>query len=260
MAKRTINHISKNKIIMKKFLLLAASAVAVMTVHAQTTVVLSDVANYIDFQALKASDAQMTQTTVTSTNHYTMDNGSELVGFKRGDDTEAPCNWAVKDDYNYSLPTPTWEGVDTLIVGTMWRAASGASIVLGAFETTADGPLSVYYQPNGDSERGVQITVKGEVVTGTCLTGSGIKIDGVRPCYAGTITLPKGSYDAGDVVITTVVNTSNIFGVGIYHLPAPARVNNIQSDKVQNTKVMRDGKLFIESEGKTFNALGIEAK
>ena len=36
-------------------------------------------------------------------------------------------------DYNTPLPTPTWQGVDTLRVGSMWRAASGASIVLGDF-------------------------------------------------------------------------------------------------------------------------------
>lgn len=244
---------------MKKLLLLAASAVAVMTVNAQTTVVLSDVANYIDFQALKASDAQMTQTTVTSTTNYTLDNGSVLKGYLNGE-FEVSCRWVVTNGYITSLPTPEWNNVDTLKVGTLWRAGTGASIELGAFETTADGPLSVYYQPNGDAERGVQITVKGEVVTGTCLTGSGIKIDGVRPCYAGVITLPKGNYDAGDVVITIVGNTSNIYGVGIYNLSGPTRIDNVLSDKTQSTKVMRDGKLFIESEGKTFNALGIEVK
>ena len=247
---------------MKKLLLLAVSAVAVMTVNAQTKVtkIASEVSNYIDIQALSKSDPTMTQTTVTSTNHYTLDNGSELVGFKRGDDTEASCNWAVKDDYNFSLPTPSWEGVDTLIVGTMWRAASGASIVLGDFTTVAEGPLRVFYQPSGDSERGVQITVKGEVVAGTNLTGPGKKIDGVRPGYAGEITLPKGDYKAGDVVITFIVNTSSFAGIYIEHLPAPLRVVNAQSDKVKNTKVMRNGQLFIESDGKTFNALGIEVK
>ena len=247
---------------MKKLLLLAVSAVAVMTVNAQTKVtkIASEVSNYIDIQALSKSDSKMTQTTVTSTNHYTLDNGSELVGFKKGDDSEASCSWVVREDYNTPLPTPTWQGVDTLRVGSIWRAASGASIVLGDFTTVAEGPLRVFYQPNGDSERGVQITVKGEVVAGTNLTGSGQKIDGVRPGYAGEITLPKGDYKAGDVVITFVVNTSNFAGIYIEHLPAPLRVVNAQSDKVKNTKVLRNGQLFIESDGKTFNALGIEVK
>lgn len=245
---------------MKKLLLLAASAVVAMTVNAQTTKIASEVANYIDFHALSVSDPDMTEAIVTSTDHYELENGSELVGFKKADDSEASCSWAIKNDYEFSIPTPSWQGVDTLKVGTMWRAASGTSIVLGDFTTVAEGPLRVFYQPNGDSERGVQITVKGEVVSGTNLTGSGQKVDGIRPGYAGEITLPKGDYKAGDVVITLVVNTSNIAGVYIEHLPAPLRVANVQSDKVKNTKVMRDGQLLIESEGKTFNTLGIEVK
>ena len=35
---------------------------------------------------------------------------------------------------------------------------------------------------------------------------------------------------------------------------------NVQSDNVQSTKVLRDGKLFIIRDGKTFNALGTELK
>ena len=65
---------------MKKFFLFVA-AVAALTVNAQNVVVLSDVANYIDFQALSQSDPAMTQSTVTSTTPYELANGTKLVGF-----------------------------------------------------------------------------------------------------------------------------------------------------------------------------------
>lgn len=37
-------------------------------------------------------------------------------------------------------------------------------------------------------------------------------------------------------------------------------IDNVQSDKVQGTKVIRDGMLLIERNGKTFNALGVEVR
>lgn len=37
-------------------------------------------------------------------------------------------------------------------------------------------------------------------------------------------------------------------------------IDNVQTDKVQGTKVIRDGMLLIERNGKTFNALGVEVK
>ena len=37
-------------------------------------------------------------------------------------------------------------------------------------------------------------------------------------------------------------------------------IDQVQSDKVQSTKVIRDGQLFIIRDGKTFNALGVEIK
>ncbi|MBR6310131.1 MAG: hypothetical protein IKR52_02890 [Paludibacteraceae bacterium] len=212
----------------------------------------SDVANYIDFQALSKSDAEMTKSTVTSTNTYTLANGSVLKGFKRDDDSEVDNRWVVKDDYEVSIITPSWDGVDTLKIGTIFRAASGTSISLGAFTTSAEGKLVVYYQPNGDSERGVSITVKGEPVEGTHLRGSGVKIDGIRPAYAGEITLPKGTYAAGDVVITAVVNTSNIFGVGIEKLQPSYTLelvsNNSEWGKVEVTD-LQDGAIVDNEDG-----------
>ena len=240
---------------MKKFFLFAA-LVAAMAVNAQTVVVLNEVANYIDFQALSVSDPAMTATTITSTNPYTLANGSVLKGFKKSDETEAEVKWNVKEAYNTACPTPTWEGVDSLKVGTMFRAASGASIELGAFATSEAGALVVYYQPNGDSERGVEVSVYGETVEGTDLTGSGAKIGGIRPAYAGTIELPAGNYDAGDVVIKLVVNTSNIFGVRIDKLVKEGLDNTNAGVKVE--KFYRNGQLVIRKNGVEYNVLGAQ--
>ncbi len=243
---------------MKKLFLFAAAVATALTVNAQTVVVLNEVANYIDFQALSVSNPDMTSTTITSTNTYELPNGSVLKGFLKSDETEAEVKWNVKEGYNTTLPTPTWEGVDSLKVGTMFRAASGASIELGAFQAGEAGKLTVYYQPNGDSERGVEVLVYGEPVAGTNLTGVGTKIDGIRPGYAGYINLPAGSYDAGDVVIKLVTNTSNIFGVSIEKLGASA-VENVNAD-VKAVKTIENGQVVIIKNGVKYNALGTEMR
>lgn len=243
---------------MKKIFLFAAAVVAAMTVNAQepNVLVLSEAANYIDFQALSVSDPDMVKSTVTSTTPYTLANGSKLVGFLKSDGSEAVNTWNVKTSYNTTMPTPTWQEVDSLKAGTMFRAASGTTIELGAFTTAEDGGLAVIYQPNGDSERGVMITVLGEEVQGTDLTGSGVKINGIRPAYAGYITLPAGSYDAGDVVIKVVTNTSNIFGVAIEKLGAQG-IENV-NNAVKAEKFFENGQLVIIKNGVRYNALGAQ--
>ena len=241
---------------MKKFFFFAAAALAAMTINAQTVVTLNEVANYIDFQALSESDPAMTAHTVTSTDPYELANGSKLVGFQKSDGSEAANTWNVKEKYNTTMPTPAWEGVDSLKAGTMFRAASGTTIELGAFKTSAEGKLVVYYQPNGDSERGVEVYVYNELVEGSNLTGSGAKIDGIRPAYAGEITLAAGSYDAGDVVIKLVVNTSNIFGVRIDQLQGEG-VENV-TENAKAVKFFENGQLIILKNGVRYNALGVQ--
>jgi hypothetical protein len=241
---------------MKKIFLFAAAVATALTINAQTVVVLNEVANYLDFQALSEADANMTKSTVTSTTPYELANGTKLVGFLKSDNTEAANSWNVKEKYNTTMPTPSWEGVDSLKVGTMFRAASGTTVELGAFTTNADGKLIIYYQPNGDSERGFEISVNGEVVSGTNLTGVGNKINGIRPAYAGEITLPAGSYDAGDVVIKTVVNTSNLFGVRIEKLQG----QGVENIKISNkaTKRFENGQMVIIKNGVKYNVIGVQ--
>lgn len=245
---------------MKKFFLFAAAVVAAMTSNAQepNVVVLSDVANYIDFQALSVSDAAMTKATVTSVAPYELANGSKLVGFLKSDQTEAANTWNVKDSYNTTMPTPAWDGVDSLKAGTMFRAASGTKIELGAFQTTEAGKLVVYYQPNGDSERGVEVSVYNEVVAGNNLTGSGAKINKIRPAYAGEIELAAGSYDAGDVMIKLINNTSNIFGIRIEKLKAGQQAVDNVFDGAKAVKTFENGQLVIIKNGVKYNALGAQ--
>lgn len=237
---------------MKKFFLLVA-AVAALTVNAQTVVELADVANYIDFQALSVSDPAMTSAVITSTAPYTLANGTVLTGFAKSDGTEAENKWNVKEGYNTTMPTPTWNGVDSLNAGTMFRAASGTTIALGSFTTTADGKLTVYLQPNGDSDRGVSLSVYGgEPVE---FKASGVKINGIRPAYAAEFDLAAGSYDAGDVVIKLIVNTSNIFGVAIQNMQTQA-IDNVEAG-VKTVKTFENGQLVIIKNGVKYNALGV---
>ena len=241
---------------MKKLFLFVA-AIAALTVNAQepTVVVVSDVANYIDFQALSVADPAMVQHTVTSEAPYTLANGTILLGYKNSETgAEAENKWNVKEAYNTTMPTPAWENVDSLTVGTMFRAASGTTINLGAFKAKADGKLVVYFQPNGDSERGVSVSIYGDEVAQ--LTGSGAKIGGIRPAYAGEVELPAGDYDAGDVVIKLITNTSNIFGIRIEQLQGEG-VENV-SDAVKAVKTFENGQLVIIKNGVKYNALGAQ--
>ena len=40
----------------------------------------------------------------------------------------------------------------------------------------------------------------------------------------------------------------------------PTAVENVQTDKAQGTKILRDGQLLIEKDGKLYNAFGAEVK
>ena len=238
---------------MKKFFLFVVAAVAALTINAQTVVELANVANYIDFQALSVSDPAMTSAVITSTAPYELANGTILTGFLKSDGSEANNTWNVKETYNTTLPTPAWEGVDSLKVGTMFRAASGTTIALGSFTTTADGKLTVYLQPNGDSDRGVSVSIyDGEPVE---FKASGVKIEGSRPAYAAEFDLPAGSYDAGDVVIKLIVNTSNIFGVAIQNLQVQA-IDDVEAG-AKAVKFIENGQLVIIKNGVKYNALGV---
>ncbi len=180
------------------------------------TIFLYSVANYIDFQALYDANPSIADTIVTSYQYVTLPNGSQVCGFMKTDGTEANNTWNVKAGYNTLRPTPEWDGVEALVSGTEFRAASGSSIRLGAFTMENAGKLTVYFSPNGDSERGVSIAVKGDTVT---YRKSGVKIGNPRPAYAVDVNLPAGYYAKGDIVITVVTNTTNILGVGIHPDP-----------------------------------------
>lgn len=241
---------------MKKFFFLAAAMCAAVSMNAQTTVtkVLSDVANYVDFQALSVSNPDiLTQDVPTTSEQFIqLPNGTKLFGFTKSDGTPASFQWNTKEDYNTTLPTPAWEGVDSLTVGTMWRAASGLTMALGELVIPAGGSqLQVFYQPNGDSDRGVEI-----FLAGTSLgqfTGSGKKLNNIRPAYVAEVNIPAGGYAAGDIVIKLISNTSNIFGVGITNLSTSLLPMSVTP---KATKMVVDGQMIIVRDGVKYNALG----
>lgn len=243
---------------MKKLFFFAALFAAV-SINAQEPVekVLSEVANYVDFQALYEADATLVDVVPTSTTFVTLPNGTILKGFQKGDGSETTNSWNTKPSYNTTMPTPDWAGVDSLKAGTMFRAGSNSTIELGAFNTTADGKLYVYFQPNGDSERGVSCSIfEGTPVE---VKKSGVKIGGIRPAYAAEFELEAGAYEAGDVVLKVLANTCNIFGIGIENLGASG-LNNALTNAEKTQKMMLNGQLVIVKDGKYFNALGAEMK
>lgn len=240
---------------MKKLFFFAAALVAAVTVNAQTvTKELSDVANYIDFQALTVSEPEVfTATVPTSAEEFiALKNGTKLYGYVQSTGAVAKFQWNKKESYNTTLPTPEWAGVDSLNVGTMWRADSGLTMALGAITVPAGGSkLQVFYQPNGNSDRGVEI-----LLLGTSLgqfTGSGVKLGSQRPAYVAEVTLPASSYQAGDIVVKVITNTTNIFGVAVGS-GSTAVPSTTVAPKAQ--KIMENGQLIILKNGVKYNALG----
>ena len=242
---------------MKKLFFFAAAMCAAISMNAQSTVtkLLSDVANYVDFQALSVSDPTIfTQAVPTTSEQFIeLPNGTKLYGFTKSDGSSASFQWNTKEAYNTTLPTPNWDGVDSLTVGTMWRAASGLTMALGELVIPAGGAtMQVFYQPNGDSDRGVEIflasTSLGQFV------GSGKKLNNIRPAYVAEVNIPAGGYAAGDIVIKLINNTSNIFGVGISSISTKLSQISVVAPKA--TKMMEKGQMIIIRDNVKYNALG----
>ena len=66
---------------MKKLFTFLLALWVIIPIHAQNVVELTNVANYIDFQALSVSDPAMTSAVITSTAPYELANGTILTGF-----------------------------------------------------------------------------------------------------------------------------------------------------------------------------------
>ena len=143
---------------MKKIFLFAATLLAAVAINAQEPVVsaVSAFCNYLDIHAeypnIPAAQ-QITDkngTAATSETPIVLSSGSKLVGhFNNTNSIEAINYFNVKSDYNTNIPVPKIDGIDSLTVGTMWRANSGCSIELGAITVGEGAKLQVYYQPNG---------------------------------------------------------------------------------------------------------------
>lgn len=241
---------------MKKIFSFAAVLFAAMTINAQefNIVVLNEVANYLDFQAEYVANSDLVNNKATSTAVLTLSNGSELVGYQKSNGEEADMQWNVKPDYNTNILTPEWDGVDSLKVGTMWRAASGGSIVLGEFETSADGNLYVYFQPNGTSNRGISVSMNGEEVASLVQEYSD------KYAYVLPVAIKAGYYSKGEIVVTVITNTVNIFGIGIENLGvAETAVENV-AGAAKAQKVVENGQIYIIKNGVKYNVLGAIAE
>lgn len=237
---------------MKKIFFFAAALITAVSVNAEVvTKTAAEVCNYLDIQAEAAT---LTAVVPTSTTCVTAANGSEFWGYAKADGTEASVTWNTKESYNTNIIMPELAGtLDTLVAGTMYRAGSGCYIKLGAFTTTAAGKVQVYFQPNGDSERGINISYANANLTADKL-GSGVKIDDIRPGYVAELTIPAGYYNAGDVVVTVLTNTCNIFGVNIEGLPTSGIASTLTDSQVRfnGTEVVNPQGLEIS----VYNVLG----
>ena len=238
---------------MKKFFLFAAAVVAAMTINAheaeQTIIVVEDYCNYINFQAVTSST---TVPTSEENTWYKFANGAVCKGFKKSDNTEAANSWNVKETNTANtFPMPNETKIDSVKWGTVYRAASGSSIELGAFELKEEGAVEVFFQPNGNSERGVTITF-GDIIA-ECKQA----VENKNVAFKAVLTLSAGSYDAGDIVIKAVGNTVNIAGVNIVGLAATQAIENTAA-AVKAEKFFRNGQLIIRKNGVEYNALGAQ--
>lgn len=237
---------------MKKVLLFGAAILTAISMNGQVVKTVAEVCNYVDIEAEKAN---LTSIEVTSTTFATLENGTVFKGFQKSDGTETSIKWNVKESYNTSIIMPETQGtLDTLIVGTMFRAGSGAKIEVGNFTTTADGNLQVYFQPNGDSDRGLSIKNTGtdEVIE---VVKNGAKIDNIRPGYIAEFPIKAGTYSAGEIVIEVIENTSNIFGINIENLQtSESAIHNAIAEKISF-----NGNVISNTEGlnlSVYNVLG----
>lgn len=236
---------------MKKTLLFLSTAFIAMSMSAQIVKTSQELCNFVDIQAEAAT---LTATTPTSTVFSASANGTKFWGYLQSSGTETAVSWNSKTDYNTTIPMPELEGtLDSLTVGTMFRAGSGAHIDLGAFTTTAAGKVSVYFQPNGDSNRGLSITHGSSTVS---KIESGAKLGDMRPGYIAELEIPAGTYAAGDVIITVLTNTSNIFGIRIENLQGGG--TGISNNEINN-HINFDGTQIVNNEGlslSVYNTIG----
>lgn len=233
---------------MKKFFLFAAAIVAAMTINAQepNIIVAQEYCNFAHFQDV-TSDTPV-PTSVENT-WYVFDNGTVCKGFKKSDETEAANSWNIKETNTANtFPMPEEAAIDSVKWGTVFRAASGSSIELGAFKLKAEGAVEVLYQPNGTSERGMSIAYGSDVIE--FLRAQ----DNKNVAYKVVLPLSAGQYDAGDIVIKVLSNTINIAGINVVSLQGEGVENVFEGAKT--VKTFENGQLVIIKNGVRYNALG----
>ena len=212
---------------MKKIFTLASAIVLAMGMNAQIYHEVEQECNYIDFQTLVTEKGYTSDQTFNDINApVTLANGCVIKPIAKSDGTIQKIEFKYTATYKNRMPLiemmtePVGE-TDSVFMkaGSGLRMYSMSQFILGGFITTG-GKLKLYMQPNGDSERGFDVTVRGGDPITLTRTGEkwgkgGSDGQGFRKAYIVEVPLAAGQYLAGDIVITTKSNTTNLYGIAI---------------------------------------------
>ena len=145
---------------------------------------------------------------------------------------------------------------------------------------TAFAVVAPQIKSSGNSADPLAVTLDNITKYGPALVkASGVSFAETGPFAAGNYTISQGSYSAKmrvpagcDIIGQNIPESANVtglvlnfFGNNYIQIRSKADVasgatgvDNVQSDKVQSTKVLRDGQLVIVKDGKMFNVIGVE--
>lgn len=80
----------------------------------------------------------------------------------------------------------------------------------------------------------------------------------ISPNFEGTATV-TGKYWTSEGLVDESFTYSLVVSIKS-DKPVPIAIKDVQGDKLQTTKFFMDGQIFIERDGKIYNAMGIEIK
>ena len=145
---------------------------------------------------------------------------------------------------------------------------------------TAFAVVAPQIKSSGNSADPLAVTLDNITKYGPALVkASGVSFAETGPFAAGNYTISQGSYSAKmrvpagcDIIGQNIPESANVTGLVLNYFgnnyiqirskadvaSGATGVDNVQSDKVQSTKVLRDGQLVIVKDGKMFNVIGVE--
>ena len=138
-----------------------------------------------------------------------------------------------------------WRAADNAIAYIIDIRRSGELVCTMTFN--AEGILlSATYAAPARDKAGNQVPAAVQTVA----NGWKYTVDGLETDVEYTYTVTAKDSDDGVIYTKT----------GSFTTQASQGIDNVQTDKVQGTKIIRDGMLLIEKNGKTYNAQGVEVK